>query len=327
LIITQTPTRLPLGGGGTDLASYYSSFGGFFVSAAINKYNYIALKPRFEDGYRVSYSQTEITERIENIQQPIIREALKLVGINDSLEIVSIADVPGRSGLGGSSSYTVGVLNALHTHRRDHVSRETLAEEACQIEIDCLKEPIGKQDQYVAAFGGINSYEISPEGNVRVEPLRISNHAEAELENNIMLFYTGIKRDASKILGRIKKDEENRSNKVIETMHKIKEIGYEVKDAIQSANLHRFGELLDLHWQTKKNLSSSVTNDRINALYEVAKVNGAIGGKIMGAGGGGFFMFYSEHEKSKLRDAMTQEGMKEVRFRFDYEGSKVSLNL
>jgi D-glycero-alpha-D-manno-heptose-7-phosphate kinase len=327
LIITQTPTRLPLGGGGTDLASYYSKFGGFFVSAALNKYNYIAVKPRFEDGFRISYSSTEIVDRVDSIQQPIIREALRLVGVTDGLEIVSIADVPGRAGLGGSSSYTVGVLNALHTHGRQHISRETLAEEACQLEIERLKEPIGKQDQYVAAFGGINSYEISPEGKVRVEPLRISNNAEAELENNIMLFYTGITRDASKILGRIKKDEENGSSRVLETMHRIKEIGYEVRDAIQSGDLDRFGELLDVHWQTKKNLSSDVSNSRIDALYEIAKRNGAIGAKIMGAGGGGFLMLYADSGKKRLRDAMMQEGMKEVRFRFDYEGSKVSLNL
>jgi D-glycero-alpha-D-manno-heptose-7-phosphate kinase len=327
LIITQTPTRLPLGGGGTDLASYYSKFGGFFVSAALNKYNYIAVKPRFEDGFRISYSLTEIVDRVDSIQQPIIREALRLVGVTDGLEIVSIADVPGRAGLGGSSSYTVGVLNALHTHRREHISRETLAEEACQLEIERLKEPIGKQDQYVAAFGGINSYEINSEGKVRVEPLRISNHGQAELENNIMLFYTGMTRDASKILGRIKKDEENGSSRVLETMHRIKEIGYEVRDAIQSGDLDRFGELLDVHWQTKKNLSSDVSNSRIDAVYEIAKRNGAIGAKIMGAGGGGFLMLYADSGKKRLREAMTKEGMKEVRFRFDYEGSKVSLNL
>jgi D-glycero-alpha-D-manno-heptose-7-phosphate kinase len=327
MILTQTPTRLPLGGGGTDLPSYYSKFGGFFVSAALNKYNYIALKPRFEDGFRISYSRTEIVDRVDSIQQPIVREALRLVGVKGGLEIVSIADVPGRAGLGGSSSYTVGVLNALHTYARDHVTREALAEEACQVEIDRLREPIGKQDQYVAAFGGINSYEISLDGKVRVEPIRISSHSEAELENNIFLFYTGMTRDASKILGRIKKDEEDGANRVVETMHKIKEIGYEVRDALTSEDLHRFGELLDVHWQTKKNLSTDVSNSRIDCLYEIGKRNGAIGGKIMGAGGGGFLMLYADAEKKRLREAMTREGMKEVRFRFDYEGSKVSLNL
>jgi D-glycero-alpha-D-manno-heptose-7-phosphate kinase len=319
---------LPLGGGGTDLASYYSKFGGFFVSAAIDKFNYIAVKPRFENGFRVSYSKTEITERIEDIQQPIIREALNLVGVHDSLEIVSIADLPGRSGLGGSSSYTVGVLKALHSHKRDHVRPEQLAEEACCIEIDRLREPIGKQDQYVAAFGGIGSYEIDREGRVRVGALHLSSHVEAELESNILLFYTGIKRNASTILSKIKKDEEDKNDRVVETMHKIKEIGYDVRDALVAADLTRFGQLLDTHWQVKKNLSNGVSNGRIDALYEAAKQNGAIGGKIMGAGGGGFFMFYTEPEKKgKLREAMAKEQLKEVRFRFDFEGSKIILNV
>lgn len=299
LIITRTPVRLPLGGGGTDLASYYSKFGGFFVGAAINKHNYIAVKTRFEDGFRISYSKTEITDSVDSIQQPIIRECLKLLGIRDYLEIVSIADVPGRSGLGGSSSYAVGVLNALHSYRRDNAPPGRLAEEACHIEIERLGEPIGKQDQYVAAFGGVNSYEIDLEGRVRVKPLRISRHDIAELENNILLFYTGITRNASTILTEIKKNEEKDEARVVETMHKIKAIGYEIRDALLAGDLLRFGELLDIHWQTKKNLSGSVSNSRIDALYQTAKSNGAIGGKIMGAGGGGFFMFYSESGTDK----------------------------
>ena len=327
LIITRTPVRLPLGGGGTDLASYYSKFGGFFVGAAINKHNYIAVKPRFEDGFRISYSKTEITDCVDNIQQPIIRECLKLLGIRDCLEIVSIADVPGRSGLGGSSSYAVGVLNALHSYRRDNAPPGRLAEEACHIEIERLGEPIGKQDQYVAAFGGINSYEIDVDGTVHVKPLQITRHDMAELENNILLFYTGIKRDASTILSEIKKNEEKDQGRVVEAMHKIKAIGYEIRDALVSGELLHFGELLDAHWKTKKNLSGTVSNSRIDTLYEMAKGNGAIGGKIMGAGGGGFFMLYSESGRKKLRDAMTKEGLKEVRFRFDYEGSKALLNL
>jgi D-glycero-alpha-D-manno-heptose-7-phosphate kinase len=328
LIITRTPSRLPLGGGGTDLSSYYSRFGGFFVSAAIDKFNYIAVKPRFENGFRISYSKTEIVDKIEDVQQPIIREALNLVGVQDSLEIVSMADVPGRSGLGGSSGYCVGALNALHAYQRDHVTQEKLAQEACHIEIDRLREPIGKQDQYVAAFGGINSYEIELDGTVRTRSLAISSHVEAELESGILLFYTGITRDASEILRGIKKDEDSDSRRVIETMHKIKELGYQIRDALLAGDILRFAELLDVHWQTKKNLSVNVSNGRIDALYETAKLNGAIGGKIMGAGGGGFFMFYSEPGKrKKLREAMTGQGMREVRFRFEHEGSKILLNL
>ena len=327
MIITRTPVRLPLGGGGTDLSSYYSKFGGFFVSAAIDKYNYLAVKSRFENGFRVSYSTTEITGDVDSIKQPLIREALKLLKINDSLEIVSIADVPGRSGLGGSSSYTVGVLNALHAFKRESVSRQTLAEEACHIEIDVLKEPIGKQDQYVAAFGGINSYEIEKDGLVKITPVNISPHSTAELENNLLLFYTGIKRDASQILGRQKQDQETGQKRVLEVMHEIKKIGYQVMDCLSKGDIRKFGELLDLHWRTKKNLSGQISNPRIDQLYEIAIRNGALGGKIMGAGGGGFFMFYSENNKEKLRNAMAKEGLKELRFRFDFDGSKTLLNL
>jgi len=327
MIVSKTPVRLPLGGGGTDLASYYSRFGGFFVSAAIDKYNYIAVKRRFEDSFRISYSKTEIVNRFGDIQQPIIRESLKLVGITDFLEIVSIADVPGRSGIGGSSSYTVGTLNALHTYKMDNFSRQTLAEEACRIEIDILREPIGKQDQYVAAFGGINCYEIEKDGTVRVQPLQLSSHSIAELESNLFLFYTGIKRNASQMLRCQKRDEEKGVKHVIDSMHKIKEIGYEVRDALKRGDLHRLGELLDLHWQTKKYLSNNVSNERIDQIYEVAKRNGAVGGKIIGAGGGGFFVFYSENKKDRIRSAMSREGLKEVRFRFDFEGSKITLNL
>jgi D-glycero-alpha-D-manno-heptose-7-phosphate kinase len=327
VIISRTPVRLPLGGGGTDLASYYSKFGGFFVSAAIDKYNYVAVKKRFENGFRISYSKTEIVDRVEDIKQPIVREAMRLLKVKDHLEIVSIADIPGRSGLGGSSSYAVGVLNALHFFKRENVSCETLAEEACRIEIDVLKEPIGKQDQYVASFGGINCYEIENDGTVRVNPVVISSHCTAELESNLLLFYTGIKRDASQILGRQKKDQEKGVGRVVETMHAIKNIGYKVRDSLSEGDVRSFGELLDLHWSTKRKLSEQVTNDRIDQLYEIAKRNGAIGGKIMGAGGGGFFMFYSENGKQKLRDIMAREGLQEVRFRFDFDGSKILLNI
>ena len=319
--------RLPLGGGGTDLASYYSKFGGFFVAAAIDKYNYIAVKKRFENGFRISYSKTEITDNIEKIEQPIVREALKLLNVGDYLEVVTIADIPGRSGLGGSSSYAVGVLNALHFLKRENVPRQTLAEEACRIEIDVLKEPIGKQDQYVASFGGINSYEIEKDGTVHVSPLVISSHSTAELENNLLLFYTGIKRDASQVLGRQKQDEEKGVKRVIDKMHEIKALGYRVRDSLANGDTRSFGELLDLHWRTKKKLSDQISSNRIDQLYDIAMQNGALGGKIMGAGGGGFFMFYSENGKQRLRNAMIKEGLTEVRFRFDFDGSKIMLNI
>ena len=297
------------------------------MAAAMDKYNYIAVKRRFEDGFRISYSRTEITDSIDKIEQPIVREALRLLNVKDYLEMVTIADIPGRSGLGGSSSYTVGVLNALHFFKRENVPRQTLAEEACRIEIDVLKEPIGKQDQYVASFGGVNSYEIERDGAVNVSPLVISSHGMAELENNLLLFYTGIKRNSSQILERQKHDQEKGDKRVIEIMHEIKRIGYQVRDSLANGDLRSFGELLDLHWRTKKRLSEQISNGRIDQLYGLAINNGALGGKIMGAGGGGFFMFYSENGKEKLRNALSKEGLKEVRFRFDLDGSKIILNI
>jgi D-glycero-alpha-D-manno-heptose-7-phosphate kinase len=327
MIVTRTPVRLPLGGGGTDLASYYSRFGGFFVSAAIDKYNYIAVKRRFERSFRVSYLKTETTNSVENIKQPIIREALKLLNVDEYLEITSMADVPGRSGLGGSGSYSVGVLNALHSLRGENVSPQSLAEEACHLEIDLLKEPIGKQDQYVAAFGGINCYEIERDGTVHVNPLVLSNRSIAELENNICLFYTGIKRDASRILGRQKQDEGQGVERVIDAMHRIKKIGYQVRDSLVSGDIRSLGELFDAHWCAKKDLSDQVSNDHIDRLYEIAKQNGALGGKIIGAGGGGFFAFYSQNGKERLRSAMAREGLREIMIRFDFDGSRVLMNL
>jgi D-glycero-alpha-D-manno-heptose-7-phosphate kinase len=221
----------------------------------------------------------------------------------------------------------VGVLNALHLFKRENISRQTLAEEACRIEIDVLREPIGKQDQYVASFGGINSYEIEKDGTVKVSPLVISQHSTAELESNLLLFYTGIKRDASQILGRQKQDEEKGVKRVIDNMHEIKRIGYQIRDSLANGDIRSFGELLDLHWRTKKNLSDQISNNRIDQLYDIAMRNGALGGKIMGAGGGGFFMFYSENGKQRLRSAMAKEGLTEVRFRFDFDGSKIILNI
>jgi D-glycero-alpha-D-manno-heptose-7-phosphate kinase len=221
----------------------------------------------------------------------------------------------------------VGVLNALHFFKKESVPRQTLAEEACRIEIDVLREPIGKQDQYVASFGGINCYEIEKDGTVHVTRLVISEHSLAELESNLLLFHTGMKRDASDILRKHKEDEEKGVERVIETMHEIKRIGYQIRDALAKGDVRSFGELLDVHWRAKKSLSEQVSNERIDQLYETAMSSGALGGKIMGAGGGGFFMFYSENGKERLRSAMTREGLREVRFRFDFDGSKIMLNV
>ena len=327
MIVTRTPFRVPLGGGGTDLPSFYSRYGGFIVSAAINRYVYIMVNRRFEDSLRVSYSQTEIVDGAGQVEHPIVREALKFVGIDRNLEIVSIADLPANTGLGSSCSFTVGLLNALHTLKREHASLDELAEEACHIEIDRLGEPIGKQDQYLAAFGGITCLEIDREGGVRTSPLAVPEGVVQELENNTMVFYTGIQRSASEVLRGQSEAVEEGDSKVTQALQVIKEIGRQIKGALERGELDQFGWLLDQHWQVKKTLSGKVSSDQIDRWYETGKAHGALGGKVMGAGGGGFFMFYCPNgSKGRLREAMVAEGLKELRLGIDFEGSKVLVN-
>ena len=326
MIVTRTPVRIPLGGGGTDLPSYYTQYGGFLVSAAIDKYIYVTVNKRFEKSIRLSYSSTEIVDNPDEIKHPIVKQALKFLNIDSSIEITSIADVPSNTGLGTSSSFTVGLLNALHCFKREKVSAKDLAEEACFIEIQLLSEPIGKQDQYLAAYGGVQCLELDRLGNVKVTPLCLSEDAIDQLESNTLLFYTGIRRSASEVLAPQSKGASLDKERVIENMHKIKEIGYQIKKSFEEENLARFGELLDIHWQTKKGLSDKITQSQIDTWYEVAKNSGALGGKVMGAGGGGFFMFYCNNGKNGFRKAMEKEGLKEMRFRIDFEGSKVLVN-
>jgi len=323
VIITRTPVRISLGGGGTDLASYYSNYGGFLVSAVIDKYIFVTVNKRFEDSIRISYSKTEIVDKLDDIQHPIVREVLKSLSLDKKLEITTIADIPANTGLGTSSSFTVGLLKALHTYKKETVTPKALAEEACRIEIDILQDPIGKQDQYMATFGGITTLTIDKNGNVTVNPLNISSDTIDELERHMILFYTGFKRKSSEVLLDQKEASERGEKKVIETLHKIKEIGGEIKTALEFGNHRRFGELLDIHWRTKRGLSNKVSNPEIDKWYEMARQNGALGGKIMGAGGGGFFMFYVDKDKNRLRETLEKEGLKEMRFRFELEGSKV----
>ncbi|MBI1884942.1 MAG: sugar kinase [Chloroflexi bacterium] len=328
MIVSRTPFRISFGGGGTDLPAYYSRYGGFIISAALNRYVYIALNRRFEDSIRVSYSQTEIVEGPDQVQHPIVREALRFLDLDDALEIVSIADLPANTGLGSSCSFTVGLLNALHALKREHVSLEELAEEACHLEIERLGEPIGKQDQYIAALGGITCLEIDREGGVRAAPASVPKEVLDELEERLLLFYTGLKRRASDVLEPQSRAAREDEPKVVSALHAIKDIGHEVQDSLERGELDRFGKLMDLHWQTKKNLSDRVTTDEVNRWYDLAMAGGALGGKLMGAGGGGFFMFYCPNgSKNEVRRALAAEGLKEVRFGIDFEGSKVLINL
>jgi D-glycero-alpha-D-manno-heptose-7-phosphate kinase len=327
MIITRTPMRFPLGGGGTDLASYYSRFGCRMVSAAIDKYMYITVNRRIcDDLLKINYSKVEMVDRVGDLQHDLVREALGRVGFERAIEISSLADIPSGTGLGSSSAFLVGLLNALHALRGEQMPRQELAEEACKIEIDVLKKPIGKQDQYMAAFGGITILDIDTNGLVRVSPAKISHEAIREIEHNILVFYTGIQRESLDILVHQKRATEKNDDEVVNNLHVIRDLGIEILAALESENLGRFGELLDIHWKTKKKLSHKVTTDEIDRWYSLAKQHGALGGKIMGAGGGGFLMLYCDRAHSDLRKAMRAAGLREIPYKFDMEGSRVLVN-
>lgn len=327
MIITRTPFRIPLGGGGTDLPSFYKKCGGFLFSAGIDKYMYICVnQPIVDDLVRMKYSESEMTESTQQVRHELAREAFQALGIKNAIEIVSMADVPAGTGLGSSSCYLVGLLNALHTLRRDFISLQELAEEACHIELDVLKKPIGKQDQYMAAFGGLTTLEIDKSGEVKVGNAGISRGIIDALEKSMLIFYTGISRNSLDILGAQSKATEQGSSTVVDSLMMIKEIGHKIHEAIQQGDLTEFGLLMDKHWQLKKRLSNKVSSSHIDEIYEIAKQNGALGGKITGAGGGGFFVFYCENDTFKLRRALQQFGLREMPYRFDFEGTKVISN-
>jgi D-glycero-alpha-D-manno-heptose-7-phosphate kinase len=323
MIITRAPLRISLGGGGTDLPSYYRKHGGFLIAAAIDKYVYITVHRRFVDGFLLKYSHLEEVATIEEIKHPIIREALKLAGVQErNLEIASMADIPAGTGLGSSGSFTTALLKALHALRKNLVHPSELAEQACHIELEKLGEPVGKQDQYIAAYGGITCFQFLPDDRVQASPLKISEETLLELEDNLLLFFTGYSRSASKIL-REQDDKSKRSDKaMVENLHFVKELGEQSQRALEGDNLHEFARLMDLHWQRKRERSDAMSNEHINDWYDLAMANGALGGKIIGAGGGGFLMFYAA-DKARLRHAMRERGLMEVRFRFEAEGTKI----
>jgi D-glycero-alpha-D-manno-heptose-7-phosphate kinase len=327
LIVSRTPFRLSLGGGGTDLPTYYSKYGGFFISGAVDKYMHIVLNDRFEPGIRVSYSRTEIVDSPDSLRHPMVREALKHLNFRDRIEIVSLADVPAATGLGSSGSFAVGLLNALYAHQKTSRTPEQIAEEACYIAMKRLHEPSGKQDEYATSLGGIRSYEVDKRGKVTPRELHIAPDTLAELEFGIMMFYTGIKRNANDILGvqatKLGKSDED----AVEKLHAIKAIGLESKRVLEAGDLRRFGELLHDHWTLKRAVTPSMTNEGIDHWYSIARKNGALGGKVVGAGGGGFLMLYCEEGRHKVRAALANEGLVEYRFRFDFEGSKVIYNV
>lgn len=323
MIIVRSPLRISLGGGGTDLASYYREHQGFVVSAAIDKYVYIILHDAFLGEIIVKYSKFEQTKTIDEIKHPIIREAAKyLKSPVKNFELASMADIPAGTGLGSSSSFTCALLKSFHTYNKTFISPEELAEEACHIEIDVLKEPIGKQDQYISAIGGINNFTFCKNGKVDSQKLNISKDTLYEFEDNLLLFFTGFTRSASDILRVQNTKSKEHDLDMIQNLHYVKELGYRTKKLLETGDLDEYACLMNEHWEYKKKRSPDMSNEHINKWYDIGLQNGALGGKLIGAGGGGFLMFYT-HSPKQVRKAMINEGLHEVRFKFDFEGTKV----
>ena len=323
MIITRSPLRISLGGGGTDLPSYYRSHGGFLVAAAIDKYVCITLHQTFVDDLIVKYSRMERVAHAGAVQHPIIREALHLTGVRGpGLEISSLADIPAGTGLGSSGSFTTCLLSVLHHYKRHFIHPRELAEMACHIELDRLKDPIGKQDQYIAAFGGVTVFGFEKDGRVTARPIEADEDTLAQLEDNLLLFSTGYARSAGSIL----KEQDDKSRQkdpaMVANLHYVKELGHRILEAIESGNISKFGELMHEHWLHKKKRSAAMSNADIDRWYALGLEHGALGGKLIGAGGGGFLLFYTE-QKGRLRRALREAGLHEVVFTFDYEGTKI----
>ncbi|MDQ3021679.1 MAG: sugar kinase [Bacteroidota bacterium] len=322
MIISRAPVRISMGGGGTDLPSYYENHEGFLLAASINKYVHILLNKRFEASIRLSYSKTEIVNNINEIEHSIFRASLKYTGIKKQVEIVSVADVPSNCGLGTSSTFTVALLSTLFAYKREYLSLEKLAESACHVEINLLHEPIGKQDQYASTFGGFNAYTFHKDGKVTVEPVKINEGSLIELQNNIFLFYLNKKRLASDILKEQNKKTKENNADVLKRLHQIKNIGLQSKKILEKNKINEFGELLNEHWLIKKGISKKISDSFIDEVYETAMKNGALGGKVIGAGGGGFLLFYCPYEKTKFLSALKKFGLIPTWFAFERDGVK-----
>ena len=325
MIIARSPLRITLGGGGTDLPSYYREHGGFLIAAAIDKYVYVTVMRPFVPGIFLKYSKLEHVEQVDAVNHPIIREAIRILDFKTpQLEITTLADIPSGTGLGSSGSFTTALLKALYAHRRRLLHPSELAAIACDIEINRLKEPIGKQDQYIAAYGGITCFRFNGNDEVEAFPLNISMDTLFDLEDNLLLFFTGYARSAGSIL----KDQDDKSRKadaeMLNNLHYVKELGYRSQKVLESGRSAEFGEILHEHWLHKRKRSSGMSNPQVDEWYELGRANGAVGGKLVGAGGGGFLMFYAQ-DRNKLRHAMARAGLEEVRFRFDFEGTKILL--
>jgi D-glycero-alpha-D-manno-heptose-7-phosphate kinase len=323
MIITRSPLRITLGGGGTDLPSYYREHDGFLIAAAIDKYVYVTVMRPFVEGIFLKYSQLEHVRTVEDVQHPIIREAIRMIGLNTpQIEITTLADIPAGTGLGSSGSFSTALLKALFAHRRRLLHPSELAELACEIEISRLGEPVGKQDQYIAAFGGVTCFTFNRDQTVQACPLQLSVDSMHDLEDNLLLFFTGFSRSAGAILRDQNSRTAHRDEEMLANLHYVKELGIRSRQALETGQTALFGELMHEHWEHKKRRSAGMSNPQIDEWYELGRRNGAVGGKLVGAGGGGFLLFYAEDHRT-LRRAMRHAGLEEVRFRFDFEGTKV----
>jgi D-glycero-alpha-D-manno-heptose-7-phosphate kinase len=322
LIIVQTPLRISFFGGGTDFSSFFLEEGGCVLTSAIDKYIFVAIKERFDSKLRVGYTQTEMVDEIDQIHHELIRESLRLTGIERGVEITTMGDIPSEgSGLGSSSTVTVGALHAMYAYRGEIVSAERLAREACAIEIETLKKPIGVQDQYIAAYGGLRFLEFLPSGEVKAEKVKISPEAHRALNDNFLLFFTGVSRSSSSIL----KEQASKMKDRVNELREIKYMARQARSDIEKGNIDDLGVLIHQSWELKKRLAGVVTNGRINEIYETARRAGAIGGKITGAGGGGFLLLYVPYEcQNSVRTAL--QGLQELPFRLEADGTKVIFN-
>ncbi len=324
MLIVKAPLRISIGGGGTDLPSYYSQFGATFISAAINKYIYISLHKIFVPDFIIKYSEMERVLKIDEIKHPLVRECLREVDIGNGIEISSFADIPAGTGLGSSGTFTVALLKALYTYSGVRHDAMSLAEKACEIEINRLNSPVGKQDQYISAVGGLTRFTISMDGKVSAEPMQMAEADRIDLEEHLLLFFTGYSRSASNILQEQDSATKKDDSKMIDNLHFTKELGIEIGKALETGRIDEFGRLMNVHWEHKRTRSKSMSNGKIDEWYDLAMKNGALGGKLIGAGGGGFLMFLAD-DKRRLRKTMREAGLVDVPFNFDRLGAQVVL--
>lgn len=320
VIFSRAPLRISLGGGGTDLPSYYGEHGGYLISGSIDKYVYMLMHTVFQKRYRLKYSETEEVDTISEIQHPIFRETLNKHWEGNPLEIAVVADVPAGTGMGSSGAFTVCLIKGLSLAKRRSITQGDLAEAACEIELDILKEPVGKQDQYVSAHGGICAYTFNTDGTVDVDPLNLTEQTQRKLRNNLLLFYTGEARSASKILADQVERTKTSDTEMVENLHRTKEMGVRSRDLLESGDLESYAELMHEHWENKRKRSPGMTGERIDTLYTLARRSGCLGGKLVGAGGGGFLLVYAQRPED-TRQAMAAAGASELPFDFEFRGA------